>query len=168
MTPSPTGRLVRTAQGYDLVLTRTYRAPVEDVWASVTEPERTARWFGTWRGEAAPGGTIEVQMAYEDGAPWCAMRIDACEPPYRLAVSTPGETDGADEWPMEILLSETDGTTELRLVHHRPGTGMLGETGPGWEFYLDMLTTARDGGPRPDFDAYYPAQKAYFEALPHA
>ncbi|AXK34807.1 ATPase [Streptomyces armeniacus] len=182
-TPTPTGRLVRTADGYDLVLTRTFRAPVDDVWASVAEPERSARWFGAWRGEGGPGKTIEVQMAFEDGAPWCPMRIDACEPPYRLAVSMPGGTDEpqeadapqaevadgageAESWPMELLLSETDGTTELRLVHHRPTAEGLGEIGPGWEYYLDMLTAARDGAPLPDFDDYYPSQQAYFEALP--
>ena len=26
----------------------TFRAPIEDVWAAVTEPERLARWIGTW------------------------------------------------------------------------------------------------------------------------
>ena len=69
MTPEPTGQLVPTPTGYDLILTRTYRAPVGDVWASVTEPERTARWFGPWRGEAAPGRTVEVQLVFEESAP---------------------------------------------------------------------------------------------------
>ena len=39
MSPTPTGRLF----GNDLVLTRTFRAPVSDVWASLTDPERTVR-----------------------------------------------------------------------------------------------------------------------------
>ncbi|WP_059009860.1 SRPBCC family protein [Streptomyces specialis] len=163
MNPTPTGRLVRTAEGYDLVLTRTYRAPLADVWASVTEPERTARWFGAWRGDAAPGRVIEVQLAFEDDAPWCEMRVDACEPPRRLAVSM---RDEAGYWPMELLLSESGGATELRLVHHRPAGEGLGDIGPGWEFYLDMLTAAREGAEPPRFGDYYPAQKAYFEALP--
>jgi hypothetical protein len=45
MTNPPTGRLVPTADGSELILSRTFRAPIEDVWASVTEPDRTARWF---------------------------------------------------------------------------------------------------------------------------
>jgi uncharacterized protein YndB with AHSA1/START domain len=162
MTPEPTGRLEPTPTGYDLILTRTYRAPVDDVWASATEPERTARWFGPWRGEAAPGRTIEAQMAFEESAPWMPMRIEACEPPHRLAVST---EDESGVWSLELLLAETDGITELRLVHHLTSTEHLGSTGPGWEYYLDMLTAARTKGPRPDFDDYYPAQKAYFESL---
>ncbi|MCK1798961.1 SRPBCC family protein [Streptomyces sp. XM4193] len=162
-TPEPTGRLLPTATGYDLVLTRSYRAPVEDVWASVTEPERTARWFGTWRGEAAPGRTVEVQMAYEESAPWCTMRIDVCEPPHRLLLATVGEE--GDDWLMEVELSETDGTTELRLVHHLATTDAVDSAGPGWEYYLDMLTASRDGAPQPSFDDYFPSQQAYYRAL---
>lgn len=47
MTNPPVGRLVRAGGGSALVVSRTFRAPIEDVWASVTEPDRTARWFGT-------------------------------------------------------------------------------------------------------------------------
>ena len=39
------------------------------------EPERTVRWFGQWEGDAAPGRTVRVQMAYEDGAPWSDLRV---------------------------------------------------------------------------------------------
>ncbi|MEU6644303.1 SRPBCC family protein [Saccharomonospora sp. NPDC046836] len=163
MTPNPTGRLLRTSGGYDLVLTRTFRAPIEDVWASVTESERTARWFGPWKGAAAPGNTIQVQQVFEEGTPWSDMRIDACEPPRRLALST---TDDAGAWRIELQLAEQDGTTELRFVQHRESTEGVGEIGPGWEYYLDLLVAAREGTALPDFDDYYPAQKPYYEALP--
>ncbi len=162
MTPQPTGRLVPTTTGHDLIIARTYKASADDVWASVTEPERTARWFGPWCGQGAPGNTIEVQMLFEESEPWCPMRIEACEPPSRLALAM--EDDGG-QWSMELLLTETDGTTELRLVQHLTSTEQVGEIGPGWEYYLDMLTAARTGGPRPDFEDYYPAQKEYFESL---
>ncbi|MFF9804750.1 SRPBCC family protein [Streptomyces coeruleorubidus] len=162
MTLEPTGRLVPTPSGYDLILTRTYPASAGDVWASVTEPERTARWFGPWRGEAAPGRTIEVQMAFEESAPWCPVRIEACEPPRRLAVSM---EDEAGSWSLELLLAETEGATELRLIQHLASAESIGATGPGWEYYLDMLTAARRAGPQPDFEDYYPAQKAYYESL---
>src|SRR5262249_60711520 len=84
--PTP-GRLVPTAGGNELILSRTFRAPIEDVWASVTESDRTARWFGAWKGDAAPGRMIKVQMGFEDQAPWLDKRIDACDPPRRLALS---------------------------------------------------------------------------------
>ena len=163
MTSPPTGRLFPAADRNDLVVTRTFRAPIEDVWASVTESERTARWFGAWEGDAAPGRMIKVQMAYEDQAPWFDMRIDACDPPRRLALSTTEESGG---WRIELLLSHTDGRTELRLVHHLDTTDQIGEMGPGWEYYLDMLVAARDGTATPSFDDYYPAMKPYYDSLP--
>ncbi|NED94051.1 SRPBCC family protein [Phytoactinopolyspora alkaliphila] len=162
MTKTPTGRLFRGQSGPDLVLTRTFRAGTEDVWASITEPDRTARWFGPWEGDAGPGRTIKVQMAYEEQTPWCDVRIDACDPPRRLAVSM---TDEAGEWAMELLLTEVASSTELRLVQHLQSEAGLGEVGPGWEHYLDMLVAAENGLPRPHFDEYYPAMKAYYDGL---
>jgi uncharacterized protein YndB with AHSA1/START domain len=158
MTGIPTARLF----GTDLELTRSFRAPAEDVWASVTEPDRTARWFGPWEGDAAPGRMIKVQMAFEEPTGWMDMRIDACEPPQRLALSAHDENGN---WRIELLVTERDGVTELRFVHHMENTDGIGSIGPGWEYYLDMLVATHTGGPTPDFDDYYPAQKAYYESL---
>jgi uncharacterized protein YndB with AHSA1/START domain len=157
MSLTPTGRLL----GTDLVLTRTFRAPLDDVWASLTDPERTARWYGPWRGEAAPGNTIEVQMVHEEGKPWTGMTIDACEPPRRLALSA---VNDYGSWRLDLTLIENDGVTELRFTHHLTDTDGVGEFGPGWEFYLDALVASRDGLPMPVFDDYYPAMKKHFEA----
>lgn len=162
MRPSPTARLFPTAAGFDVVFTRTLRAPIEDVWASVTESERTARWFGPWEGVAAPGRTVKIQMVHEQEQPWCDLRIDACEAPKHLAVSM---SDDAGVWQLEFRLTEADGVTELRLIQHRDTTEGLGDIGPGWEYYLDMLLASRAGAPLPKFDDYYPAQQAYFETL---
>jgi uncharacterized protein YndB with AHSA1/START domain len=161
MTNPPAGRLVPAGGGNALVVCRTFRAPIEDVWASVTEPDRTARWFGTWKGDAAPGRMIKVQMGFEDQAPWLDKRIDACDPPRRLALS-----DESGGMRIELLLSHTGGLTELQLVHHLDPADEIGAYGPGWEYYLDMLVAARDDLPAPSFDDYYPAMKPYYEALP--
>jgi uncharacterized protein YndB with AHSA1/START domain len=157
MSPTPTGRLF----GNDLVLTRTFHAPVDDVWASLTDSERTARWFGPWKGDAAPGRTIQIQMVHEEGQPWMDMTIDACEPPRRLALSTVDEHGG---WHLDMVLAESDGVTELRFTQHLTDTAGAGEIGPGWEYYLDVLVASRDGRPLPVFDDYYPAMKEHFEA----
>lgn len=157
MKPTPTGRLV----GKDLVLTRTFRAPVEDVWLSLTDPERTARWYGPWRGDAAPGREIEVQLIQEEGKPWTTMTIDACEPPRRLAVSA---VDEHGSWYLDLELTEDAGVTELRFTQHLTDTDSVGDVGPGWEYYLDALVASREGRPMPGFDEYYPAMKEHFEA----
>ncbi|MFD1146162.1 SRPBCC family protein [Saccharothrix hoggarensis] len=162
MTPIPTGRLFRTDAGSDLVITRTFRALADDVWAGLTEPERTARWFGPWEGEGGPGRTVKVRMVFEEQAPWVEVRVDACDPPRRLALSM---VDDAGTWRMELLLSEVDGVTELRLVHHLDTEEGIGEVGPGWEYYLDMFVASRAGTPLPAFDDYYPSLKPHFESL---
>jgi hypothetical protein len=90
------------------------------------------------------------------------MRIDACEPPSRLSLSSIGMPE---EWRLDLLLSHADGRTELRFVHHLTPSDGVGEVGPGWEYYLDLLVTSRDGGAQPDFGDYYPAMKAYYEGL---
>ncbi len=162
MNPTPTGRLVRTPEGRDLVLVRTFRAPIEDVWASITESERTARWFGPWTGEAGPGRTIRYRMAFEEGDHEAEMKILACEPPRHLAVVS---VDDYGSWHLEAHLSEADGVTELRFTHHLDESVNVGDVGPGWEYYLDKLVASREGKQGLGFDAYHPAQTAYYLGL---
>lgn len=167
MNPTPTGRLFATDSGEQLHLTREFRAPVEDVWASITETERTARWFASWSGEGRAGETVRLRLVHEEGEPESELRILACEAPHRLEVLS---TDEFGSWRLEARLEERDGVTRLTLVHHlAPGVD-LGSTGPGWEYYLDMLVASRDGSHRPgdalpDFDDYYPSMKGYYESV---
>lgn len=155
MSPEPTGRL----RGNDLILTRRFRAPIDEVWASLTRPERTALWFGRWQGEAGPGKTVRLQLAREQGQPWAEAAIEACEAPHRLAISM---KDEAGDWRIELSLAQDGDTTELRFVQRLGDRTLAGEVGPGWEYYLDLLAAARDGAPLPAFADYYPAQKAYY------
>lgn len=159
MNPTPTGRVTRTEAGRDLVLVRTFRAPIEDVWASITESERTARWIGEWSGEAGPGRTVRFRMTLEEGDATMEMRIVACDPPRHLAVNG---TDAYGSWFLEAHLREEAGVTELRFVHHLDEATNVGDVGPGWEYYLDNLVAYREGAPLRDFNDYYPAQKAYY------
>lgn len=161
MSPEPTGRVESTPTGRDLVLTRRFRAPIREVWAALTESDRTATWFGPWRGEGGEGKTIEVKMAFEEGDAWLQVTITACEPPTRLEVTS---VDDWGSWDLEALLSEMgDGVTELRFLHHLDEATDVSGVGPGWEYYLDNLVAAFEGRPLPSFADYYPAQKAYYE-----
>lgn len=156
MPPTPTGRL----RGNDLILTRQFRAPIEDVWTSVTDPESTARWFGRWEGEPRGDSKIRVQMAFEKGEPWLDATIEACEAPHRYVVIT-----SYGPWRLEVRLRQAGDFTELELVHHAIDLEGIGEVGPGWEYYLDNLVAARAGQPLPTFEMYYPGQKAQYLAL---
>ena len=161
MTPSPAGRLIPTADGLDLVLVRTFNAPIADVWASITESERTARWWGPWTGTPGPGRTIKYKMVFEGEGPESEMLIEACEPPRHLRVRGLGDYG----WLLEAHLSESNGVTEMRFTHHLDGKTSIADVGPGWEYYLDGLVASRSNSAMPVWNDYYPAQKAYYQEL---
>jgi uncharacterized protein YndB with AHSA1/START domain len=150
----PTGRL----EGDDLVLTRRFEAPIEDVWTSITKSESTARWFGSWTGTPGPGNTIKIKMVFEKDGPASEAHIDACEPPRRLALTTKGEYGVK----VEITLAQMGSVTELRFVHHLTDRELARDFGPGWEYYLDNLVAARSGQKLPTFDEYHPSMQAHY------
>ncbi|NQX13515.1 SRPBCC domain-containing protein [Microbacteriaceae bacterium VKM Ac-2855] len=151
MTPAPSGTLRRAEDAaVELVLTRRFDAPIEDVWASLTDPARTASWFGPWRGTPPE---IEVQMAFEEGDPWFGATVE-CEGPRLLRLTA----DGMD------LALRLDGSTTLTFVHRLANASDAVAYGPGWEYYLDLLVAARAGTTTPVFGDYDPSQSAYFAA----
>lgn len=159
MSPQPTGRVVLTSAGADLILTRTFRAAIEDVWKSITDPDCTARWFGRWEGDAAPGKYVTLYLGFEQDAPPGQVLIESCRPPHHLAIAM---KDEHGDWRLQISLTQTGDVTTLTFVHHLTDATSVGDIGPGWEYYLDMLIASRGGNPLPSFGDYYPAQREYF------
>lgn len=155
MSPKPTGQVV----GNDLILTRTFRTDIDNVWSSVTKSENTALWFGRWEGDAAPGNIVRLQLVHEKGQPWANMMIEECDAPNRLVVTM---KDDYGDWRIELTLKQSGDTTELRFVQQLSDRKLAGDVGPGWEYYLDMLVAAREGRSLPTFDDYYPSLKAYY------
>jgi len=155
----PTGHL----RGNELTVMRSFKAPIADVWTSVTKSEHTERWFGRWEGDARVGNTIKLLMVFEKGDAWIDVTINKCEAPHHLDV-TSKSAYGVSHY--EIKLREDNGTTHLEFVHHLTDEKrkMVGELGTGWEFYFDMLVHAREGTPKPEWDDYYPGQKEYWVA----
>jgi hypothetical protein len=101
-------------------------------------------------------------MVHEQGAPWTSARIDRCEAPRHLAMTTLGEAGG---WRFEVTLEQTGDATTLRFVHHLEDLALAREAGPGWEYYLDMLIAARAGEKLPTFDEYYPAMQSHYTVV---
>lgn len=124
-----------TIDGTDhLVLTRTFHAPLEDVWAALTESDRLARWFASWEGDPA-SGRVRVTWAFEEGAPSEDYVIDACEPPRHLRV----HNEGDDVWTIDASLAHDAGVTTLRFAQVLDDRSIVTDVGPGWEYYLDRL-----------------------------
>jgi uncharacterized protein YndB with AHSA1/START domain len=122
--------------------------------------ESTARWIGSWDGEAGPGKTIRFKMLFEGGDHESAALIERCEPPRQLALSI---KDEQGDWRVELTLRQRGETTELTFVHHLVGDQSPGNIGPGWEYHLDRLIASRTGETMPELEEYYPSQKEHYE-----
>ncbi|MCP2267013.1 SRPBCC family protein [Promicromonospora thailandica] len=153
--------------GRTLVLVRRFGVPIEDVWASLTDSDRLGRWFGTWTGDPASGQVSVVMNAEAEAGEPALFRVVACEPPRLLAVSA---DDEYGQWRLRAELTEADGGTTLTFRQTELDPKDLPDTGPGWEWYLDRLVAAVEGGEPPslaDFDAdYVPLSEQYAELIP--
>jgi len=165
MTIQPTGRRESRDGTSYVVYTRTFQAPIEDVWAAVTEPRRLERWIGTWSGDPA-SGSVEFQMTAEsEDAAAETHRIDVCDPPRRLA--TRSQAPGQDiVWRLELDLAEEAGTTTLTFAQAMDDPELASSVGPGWEYYLDRLVAAETGGDvaSVDFGDYHPQQSEHYRS----
>lgn len=159
----PTGKIEHREGRHVLVQTRQLRAPIEDVWAAVTEPERLARWIGSWEGDPSTG-SVHFRMLFEEGHPGETMVIRVCDPPHRLHVTS---QVGDEVWLLDLELSHAGGITTLTLSQPGVTVEQAGGVGPGWDYYLDRLVDVESGEDpaRRDFERdYYPATSEHYTA----
>lgn len=146
-----------------LVQTRTFHAPIEDVWAAVTEPDRLARWIGSWTGDPT-SGSVDFRMLFEgeDHAAE-AMEIRVCEPPYRLHLTS---RVAEEVWLLELDLTHDAGVTTLTFSQPGVTAEQVGSVGPGWDYYLDRLVDVETGADPSvrDFDDYYPSTAEHYSS----
>lgn len=145
---------------------RTFAAPIEEVWAAVTEPERLERWIGTWWGDPANGEIAFRMTAEGEDVPEETFLIDECRAPARLSVRSARPDDQTLLWRWQVDLSESGGVTTLTFAQEVGDVTMVESVGPGWDYYLDRLVAVET---RADleaisFDRYYPELAAYYRA----
>lgn len=158
MTPAATGRR-EARDGSDFVVyTRTFRAPIDDVWAAVTEPSRLERWIGTWSGDPASGQVSFRMTAEGEDVPEETYHVDVCEAPHRLVTRSWSAEDPDTVWRLELDLVEAAGVTTLTFAQAMQDPKTAESVGPGWDYYLDRLVAAEGGGDVAaiSFDDYYP------------
>ena len=156
--------------GTTLTLTRRFNAPIDDVWAAITESDRVGRWYGTWTGDPADGFVMLTMNGEGYEVPPARFDIGACEPPNLLAVHS---VDPSGAWRLRAELSETESRgegprTTLVFSQERLDLKMLGDVGPGWEWYLDRLVATVDERPLPtleEFEADYMSHASYYTGL---
>ena len=101
----------------------TIDAPVERVWAVITEAEHLGRWFGDAGAEIdlRPGGQLTMRWESGDTA---RARVEAVEPPRRFAyrwfhyshADDGGEHTPANSTLVEFSLTAEGDGTRLRVV----------------------------------------------------
>jgi uncharacterized protein YndB with AHSA1/START domain len=167
-TPSATGRRQERDGRTYVAFERTFHAPIDDVWAAVTESDRLARWIGSWEGDP-DSGEVSFRMLYEgEGHPAERFVIEECVPPARLVITTesPSPEGTAEFWHLRLELTEADGVTTFTFLQSVPDPTMAESVGPGWDYYLDRMLVA-EAGDDPgslDFDDYYPALSDHYRS----
>jgi uncharacterized protein YndB with AHSA1/START domain len=88
---------------------------IGDVWSAFTDPPRLARWLGEVEGDLRLGGEFRARF-FASG--WEGTgRVEACEPPRHLLVTTKG-LDEAEEHVIEVTLA-ADGDQAILVLEER-------------------------------------------------
>lgn len=165
MAASATGQHERLGEEDAVVFERRFRAPIDDVWAAITESDRLGRWIGTWSGDPASGSVQFLMTAEGEGVAESTYQIEACDPPHRLDLRS---VDESGTWVLRLSLEETQGFTTLRFAQLLPDLAVLDDTGPGWDYYLDRLVAVETEGDVEaiDFERdYHPALVGHYRAI---
>jgi uncharacterized protein YndB with AHSA1/START domain len=142
-----TGRIA-AGEGIAVRLSRTYDAPIEDVWDALTSPKRISRWFLPISGDYRIGGRYQ----FEGNA---GGEILTCEQPHRLKVTWAYGviTSPADISEVEIRLTPAgEASTVLEMEHtaivpeDRWAEYGPGAVGVGWDGAMLGLTLHLRGG----------------------
>jgi uncharacterized protein YndB with AHSA1/START domain len=137
---------LRSADGVGVVrIEDRYDTDIDDLWSSLTDPDRLARWYGQVEGDLRTGGEFRVYIEANDIE--STGRAEACEPPRRLLVTT-RETDesyrkGQGVPPFDQVIEATltaDGDETILVIEVR---GMpldkIAFYGAGWQIHAENL-----------------------------
>ena len=125
---------LRRAEGRAIIhVEDVYPTDIDDLWAAVSQPERLKRWLVTVEGDTSVGGSFTARFT----SGWEGTgRVDVCDAPNRLVVTTFGNPD---ETVMEATLTAEGAST--RLVIEERGI-LLDDAlfhGAGWQAHLEDL-----------------------------
>ncbi|MGH7760342.1 MAG: SRPBCC family protein [Candidatus Dormibacteraceae bacterium] len=143
-----------------------YDTSIDDLWAAITEPGRLARWHGRVEGDLRPGGEFRIFIESDD---WEGTgRIEACEPPRRLRVTT-RESDvswrkgrGAPPFDEVVDATLTPNADQTILVVEVRGLPLdrVAAYGAGWQIHAENLAAYVTGRERAD------SEKRWGELVP--
>jgi uncharacterized protein YndB with AHSA1/START domain len=128
---------LRSADGKGIVhIEDRFGTDIDDLWSALTDPDRLARWYGQVEGNLRPGGEFRARV-FASG--WEGTgRVDACEPPRRLLV-TSKEADAPEEEIIEATLTADGGQAILILDQRGLPLHQLAAYGAGLQIHVEDL-----------------------------
>jgi uncharacterized protein YndB with AHSA1/START domain len=151
---------LRSADGAGVVrIEDRYDTGIDDLWSALTDPERLARWYGQVEGDLRPGGEFRVYIEAADIE--STGRVEACDPPRRLVVTT-RETDesyrrgqGVPPFDQAIEVTSTADGDQTILVIEVRGIPLdkIAFYGAGWQIHAENLAAYVAGRERGDTEA---------------
>jgi uncharacterized protein YndB with AHSA1/START domain len=169
--PRILGRL-RAADGAGVVrIEDRFDTGIDDLWSALTDPARLARWHGQVEGDLHPGGEFRVYQEGDDIE--STGRVDECEPPRRLLITT-RETEESyrkgqgvppfDEVTEVTLTADGDQTILVIEVRGMP-LDKIAFYGAGWQIHAETLAAYIAGRERGDTDARWEQLVPAYQAL---
>jgi uncharacterized protein YndB with AHSA1/START domain len=127
-----------------------YATTIEDLWEACTEPDRLARWIADVSGELEVGGgfTARFTSGWEGSG-----RVDVCDRPHRLLVTTWEDEAQDQESTIEATLEAVDGGTRLVIEERGMPVDQLAAYGAGWQVHAEDLAAHVAGEERDADDA---------------
>lgn len=120
---------------------------IDDLWSALTEPRRLARWLGEFDGDLRLGGKFRARF-YASG--WDGTgRVEACQPPRRLLVTTKAD-GGSYEEVIEAVLTADGDQTILVIEERGMPLNLLGAYGAGIQVHIEDLAAHIAGQERCD------------------
>jgi uncharacterized protein YndB with AHSA1/START domain len=129
------GTVFRTTDGRATVrMEDVYDTDIDDLWAALTEPARLARWIVEVEGDLRVGGLVHARFTSSfEGA----CRIDRCDAPRRLTVTSLPGTDEATV--IEATLEPAGDTTHLVIEERGLPVDEVAAHGAGWQAHVEDL-----------------------------
>jgi uncharacterized protein YndB with AHSA1/START domain len=153
---------LRTADGKGVVrMEDRYDTGIDDLWSAFTDPGRLARWLGEFEGDLRLGGEFSARFA--DG--WEGTgRVDVCEPPRHLLVTTRHDRQD-EEHVIEATLTADGDHTLLVLEERGMPVKLLAAYGAGIQVHIENLAAHVAGQERCDGEARWNELRPDYEAL---
>ena len=142
---------LRSADGNGIVrMQDRFDTDIDDLWSALTDPRRLARWLGDVEGDLRLGGEFRARF-FASG--WEGTgRVEACEPPRRLLVTTRA-SGKRDEHVIEATLAADGGQTILVIETRGMPLDLLADYGAGWQVHVEDLAAHLAGRERCDIEA---------------